>query len=74
MPSGIVEFYTYWGKPVEDAIYTNTFHRKRILSTWLRIYGDKFRKGYVHIIPDDYDLLTNKNGTNGGINYGANNK
>jgi hypothetical protein len=64
MPSGLIEFYTCWGKPVEDGIYQSASHRHRIMKGWEQLYGAKFRQGYVHILPDEEDLLTKADGTN----------
>lgn len=66
MKSGIVELYSYWGTLIEDASYESLKERNGIYRMWENLYGDRYRKGYIHVIPNIDSLATCKDGTNAG--------
>ncbi len=54
---GIMRLYTNQAKvnkggmKIKEVYYYNPKNRKSIIESWMILYGDRFDKMYVHIIP-----------------------
>jgi len=54
---GLIRLYTNQAKvnkggmKIKEVYYYNPKNRKSIIESWLILYGDRFDKMYVHIIP-----------------------
>ena len=54
---GIMRLYTNQarvnkgGMKIKEVYYYNPKNRKSIIESWMILYGDRFDKMYVHIIP-----------------------